>query len=114
MVTIYVILVLGGRFAEGYAVANDLEQAQGRVFQSIKRIIAASPVLAEEANITANKVEFPATGATITAIASDYAGSAGANPTITTFDELWGVTSERGHRLWDEMVPPPTRKSLAA
>src|ERR1700683_3367887 len=25
-------LVFGGRFAEGYAVANDLEQAQGRVF----------------------------------------------------------------------------------
>jgi hypothetical protein len=26
------------------------------------------------------------------------------------FDELWGYTSERSHRLWDEMVPPPTRK----
>jgi hypothetical protein len=41
---------------------------------------------------------------------TDYAGAAGANPTITVFDELWGYTSERSHRLWDEMVPPPTRK----
>ena len=27
-----------------------------------------------------------------------------------SFDELWGYTSERSHRLWDEMIPPPTRK----
>jgi hypothetical protein len=44
------------------------------------------------------------------AIASDAASAAGANPVITTFDELWGYTSERSRRLWDEMVPPPTRK----
>jgi hypothetical protein len=56
-----------------------------------------------------NKITFPATGATITAIASDYAGAAGANLTISCFDELWGYTSERSNRLWDEMIPP-TRK----
>jgi hypothetical protein len=50
------------------------------------------------------------TGATITAIASDYAGAAGSNPTISSFDELWGYTSENARRLWDEMVPVPTRK----
>jgi phage terminase large subunit-like protein len=110
MLMLYVVLVLGGRFAEGFCVANDLEQAQGRVFQAVKRIVAASPALADEADVTASKVEFPETGATISAIASDYAGAAGANPVVSCFDELWGVTSERGHRLWDEMVPPPTRK----
>jgi phage terminase large subunit-like protein len=110
MLALYVVLVLGGRFAEGYCVANDLEQAQGRVFQAIKRIVAATPALADEATIYQSKIEFAETGATITAIASDYAGAAGANPCVSTFDELWGVTSERGHRLWDEMVPPPTRK----
>jgi len=47
---------------------------------------------------------------TITAIASDYAGAAGANPTITVFDENWAYTSESSQRLWDEMVPVPTRK----
>ncbi len=38
-------LVFGGRFAEGYAVANDLEQAQGRVFLAARRICEASPYL---------------------------------------------------------------------
>ena len=26
------------------------------------------------------------------------------------FDELWAFTSERSRRLWDELVPPPTRQ----
>ena len=110
MVMIYVIVVLGGPYAEAFCVANDFEQAQGRVFQAIVRIIEASPMLRAAAKITANRIEFTSTGATITAIASDYAGAAGSNPTISIFDELWGVTSESGHRLWDEMVPVPTRK----
>src|SRR6185437_5318401 len=113
MVVLYVIRMLGGRFAEGYCVANDLEQAQGRVFQAICRIVEVSPLLADDAIITSRQIEFISTGATITALANDFAGAAGGNPTISCFDELWGVTSERGHRLWDEMVPPPTRKLAA-
>jgi phage terminase large subunit-like protein len=103
-------LVHGGRFAEGYAVANDFEQAQGRVFQAVRRIVECSPYLKREAQITQNRITFPETGAVITAIASDYAGAAGANPVVSSFDELWGFVSERSRRLWDEMVPPPTRK----
>src|SRR5450759_5325030 len=33
IILLFVVLVLGGAFAEAYCVANDLEQAQGRVFQ---------------------------------------------------------------------------------
>lgn len=90
LATLFVIVALGGPYAEAYCVANDFDQAQGRVFQAIGRIIEASPLLRDSAKITANKIEFPSTGATITAIASDFAGAAGANPTITVFDELWG------------------------
>ena len=111
MALLYVIVVLGGPYAEGYCVANDYEQASSRVFQAAGRIVQASPLL-RSATVTGNKITF-STGATITAIASDYAGAAGSNPTLTVFDELWGVTSERGHRLWDEMVPVPTRKVSA-
>jgi hypothetical protein len=60
--------------------------------------------------ITADKITFAEFGATITAIPHDYAGAAGGNPAISCFDELWAYTSERSRRLWDEMVPPPTRK----
>jgi phage terminase large subunit-like protein len=110
MAALFTILALGGPYAEGYCVANDFEQAQGRVFTQIARIVAASPLLAPSARLYTNRIEFPSTGASISAIASDYAGAAGANPTITVFDELWGYTSERSRRLWDEMVPVPTRK----
>jgi hypothetical protein len=106
-------LVFGGRFAEGYAIANDLDQAQGRVFLAARRICETSPHLHRECNITQTRIEFPQTGATIQAIGSDYAGSAGANPVISSFDELWGYTSERSRRLWDEMVPSPVRRISA-
>jgi hypothetical protein len=109
IIMLYVVLRLGGLYAEGYCVANDFELAQGRVFQQVVRIIKASPLLSGAATTTANKVTF-ATGATITALACDYAGAAGANPAIVCFDELWAYTSERSRRLWDEMVPVPTRK----
>jgi phage terminase large subunit-like protein len=103
--------LFGGRFAEGYALANDLEQATSRVFQAIKRIVECSPLLMREAKITADRIVFPAFyNATISAVASDYASAAGANPTISVFDELWCYCSENARRLWDEMVPPPTRK----
>jgi phage terminase large subunit-like protein len=110
MLLLTTTLVYGGRFAEGYAVANDLEQARGRVFEAVRRIVESSPYLRREASITANRITFPSTGATIQAIASDFAGAAGSNPVISSFDELWGYTSERSERLWDEMTCPPTRK----
>jgi phage terminase large subunit-like protein len=110
LIVLYVIVALGGPFAEAYCIANDFEQATSRVFQAIVRIIRASPLLARAARIYSNKIEFPSSGATITALASDYAGAAGANPTITVFDELWAFVKERARRLWDEMVPVPTRK----
>ncbi|TMA41435.1 MAG: hypothetical protein E6J81_18450 [Deltaproteobacteria bacterium] len=71
-----------GRYAEGYCLANDLEQSTGRVFQAIARIVEASPLLRETAQIMQSKIAFPSAGATITALASDYAGAAGSNPTI--------------------------------
>src|SRR5262245_36032943 len=53
---------------------------------------------------------FPRLNATIMALASDYASAAGGNQNIAVFDELWAFTSERSRRLWDELVPPPTRQ----
>ena len=41
-------LLFGGSYAEAYALANDLEQAQGRVFQAVKRIVEKSPLLRRE------------------------------------------------------------------
>jgi hypothetical protein len=109
MLLIYVVRVLGGRYAEGFCIANSHDQASLRVFQAAARIVEASPLLSIDAKVGTEKITFGSTGATITAIPSDYSTAAGANPTISVFDELWGFTSERDHRLFDEMVPPPTR-----
>jgi len=108
LVLLYVVVVIGGRYAEGFCVANDFDQAAGRVFKAAVRIIEASPLLRGTAEVTEDEIRF-ADGATITALPSDYAGAAGANPSIVAFDELWAYTSERARRLWDELVPVPTR-----
>jgi Terminase large subunit, ATPase domain len=113
MALLYVMTVLAGKHGEGYCCANDLDQSTGRVFKACVRMIEASPLLEDSARITATKIEFKETGSTIEAIASDYAGAAGANPNFIVFDELWAYTSEGARRLWDEMVPVPTRKVSA-
>ena len=65
------------------------------MFRAACRMVEVSPVLGPEAYITNGKIEFTATGKTIQALASDYAGAAGANHIIAVFDELWGYVRER-------------------
>jgi phage terminase large subunit-like protein len=108
-----VLLRNDGRFGEAYVCANDLDQAVSRVFTQIVRIVQVSPLLKAEARITADRISFPGFDACIMAIASDAASAAGGNPTISCFDELWGATSERSRRLWDEMITSPARKISA-
>ena len=48
--------------------------------------------------------------AAIAAIPSNYASAAGSNHVVAIFDELWAYNSERLRRLFDELVPPPTRR----
>jgi Terminase large subunit, ATPase domain len=110
IIVLTMLLLFGGSYPEATICANDYEQAQARVFTMIRRIIECSPLLRIEARITQDKISFPIFDATISAIAADYAGAAGGNQNISVFDELWGYTSERSRRLWDELVPPPTRK----
>src|SRR5262245_15450265 len=110
MVMLTVIVLLAGPYGEGIIVSNDFEQATSRVFQACARIIAASPLLRATAKVTASRIEFTSTGSTIIALASDFASAAGAAPNIVCGDETWGFISERSRRLWDELVPVPTRK----
>jgi phage terminase large subunit-like protein len=110
ILVITMIVLFGGRNAEGYCCANDYDQAEGRVFEMCKRIILATPFLKDEVKITAGRIVFIGTNSIITAIPSDAASAAGGAPTITVFDEIWGMRSERARRLRDEMVYTPTRK----
>jgi phage terminase large subunit-like protein len=110
LVQLTMVLLFGGAFPESYILANSLEQGRGRVFEICCRIVNASPLLKDEAVITADKICFLAFNATIQAIPCDAGSAAGSNAVCAGFDELWAYTSEHARRLWDEMTPPPTRK----
>jgi hypothetical protein len=110
IVELTMTLLFGGAFPEAYILANSQEQGKGRCFEICCRIVNASPLLKDEADITADKICFSAFNATIQAIPSDAGSAAGSNSCCSGFDELWAYTSEAARRLWDEMTPPPTRK----
>ena len=75
-----------------------------------RRIVECSPWLRRQAKVLTDRIIFPSIGGTIRAIPSDYASAAGSNACAAIFDELWAYVGERAHRLWDELIPPPTRK----
>jgi len=91
-----------------YLVANDYEQAAGRVFRTLAGLLRHNPHLATSAEVQAGRLLL-SNGTTVTAIASEYAGAAGSNHGLTSWDELWGYVSERSHRLWEELTPVATR-----
>jgi phage terminase large subunit-like protein len=113
MMTLTAITLFGGRFGEAYACANDLDQASSRVFEAVKRIVAASPIFRGMARTTADRIVFSDTGSFVAALASDPGSAAGGAPTISVFDELWAFTSERARRFWDELLPTPTKQISA-
>lgn len=90
--------------------SNDLDQAVSRVYDAARGFIERNPALRAEADITRNLIRLD-NGTTIKAIPSDYAGEAGANQGLASFDELWGFMSERSRRLYEELTPIPTRKN---
>ena len=95
---------------EVFIIANDLEQAQGRVFNTIVGLIRNNPDLVRSADIHARQITL-SNGTKITPLAGDYAGAAGSNHGLTSWDELWGNSSESSRRLWEELTPVPTRRN---
>ena len=84
---------------EVLVIANGLEQAQGRVFAAIAGVLTHNPGLDSGAKVLTKEVRL-SNGTVITATASEYAGAAGSNHGWTSWDELWGYTSESARRLW--------------
>ena len=105
-----------GNKAEVYFVAHDKEQAKDRAYESAKTSIELSPTydkgrrtLAGKWRIIERQSVHQPTDSIMRAIASDYEGAAGGNPTLSSWTELWSFTLERFKRLWDELTPVPTR-----
>ena len=96
--------------AEVICVANDLEQAESRVYATVTALCAKNPELrASVVKVTKTEISF-SNGSTIKAIASDYRGAAGGRQVLTILDELWAFDLERMTRLFEELRPAPTTR----
>lgn len=87
--------------------ANDRDQAEARVFKTIVELLKKNPELKKSAKIQKGKILL-SNGTEIVALASEYAGAAGSNHGLTSWDELWGYTSESATRFWEELTTVPT------
>lgn len=97
--------------SEIYVIANDVKQAQQRMFEDIKYHAIQrreepggkeiwGALLSEELRLH--------NGTYIQVLAREYTSAAGSRQGLTLWDELWGYTSERSRRMWEEMTLPPT------
>lgn len=101
---------------ELYMIGNDKDQSRTRAFGAMRQQIVPerstgqprNPFLADMFRPLRDSIE-TADGGVIKTVAVDFAGEAGANPTASLWDELWGVDRETQRRLWDEFTPVPTR-----
>jgi hypothetical protein len=90
--------------------ANDREQSAGLIFASMVPTLHALGCKVPEHQTSKPEVRM-SNGTIIQAIANNYAGAAGGNYGLTLWSELWAYTTERSRRLYDELVPVPTRKN---
>jgi phage terminase large subunit-like protein len=93
-------------------VANKKDQAVARSFGECKGYSRANPTLqAELVSSTGSQITLK-NGSTVLAIPNNYEGEAGSNHGLTTWDELWGFTTERDRRLCEVLCPVPTKKKV--
>lgn len=92
--------------------ANDQEQSAGRIFGAMLptfyRLNNGKGIPMSQSSKP--EIRIP-NGTLVQAIANNYGGNAGANYGLTLWSELWAYTTERSRRLYDELVPVPTRKN---
>lgn len=105
-----------GSHAEVYCLANDKEQARGRIYQAALSSIELDPRYDRKAKgiedywrIIEREARHLPTNGVMKAVSVDYKGEAGSNPVATLWSELWGYSLESHKRLWEELTPVPTR-----
>lgn len=95
---------------EHFAGGNDLDQSAGRQFAFIAEMVKRNPYLSQNVKVTQRTLTFEPTGSTLTALAVDAAGNAGANHLTASHTEAWGIYYEEGIRAYEELTPPPGRR----
>ncbi len=107
-----------GPFQSIFCVGNDAKQAEERAFASVRESIelttgydARRDTLPNRWHLLTKVMTSLANGSKIEAIACDYKGEAGGNPSLTVWTELWGYTNRDALKFWAEMAPSPTRRN---
>ena len=77
-----------GKYNEVYCMANDGKQSTDRILSAVKQCVALNPDM--HWKVTNTKITLPS-GTYIEAIPCDPKGSAGANPGLTVWSEMWGM-----------------------
>lgn len=90
--------------------ANDQEQSAGRIFGAMTPTLNSLGCRVPTAVSSKPEVRLP-NGTVVQAIANNYAGAAGANYGLTLWSELWAYTTERSRRLYEELIPVPTKNT---
>jgi phage terminase large subunit-like protein len=88
-------------------IANDEEQAVGRVLKALNGLLRHNPHLDPEVRMLEKETRFT-NGSVVIAMASEFRGIAGSNHQVYVVDEPWGITSENAERLVEELTPPPS------
>jgi phage terminase large subunit-like protein len=92
--------------SELFSCANDMEQAASRAYADVQFHVEKKLGL----TTTAKKVRYE-NGSTTVVLANQYSSAAGSRQFLSTFDELWGYSSEGSRRMWAELTPPATVKN---
>lgn len=87
---------------------NDLDQAQSRVFEYMRRAVLLRPEWKASIQVTTNKITLP-NGSVIKAIPIDPTGEAGSNDDLVLYTELWGWKSKKHQLMWTESTLSPTK-----
>lgn len=93
-----------------FAVGNDIEQGAARQISDIADMVRRNSYLLQNVKITKTELVFIPSGSTLTALAADAAGNAGANHLTASHTEAWGIIYEQGIRAWEELTPPPGKR----
>lgn len=87
-------------------IANDLKQAESRVYYYMRRAIELHPVWRDLVKINRYEMTFP-NGSKIEAIPIDPTGEAGGNDDLVIYSEIWGWKYAKAMQMWTESTLSP-------
>ena len=91
-----------------YIIANDLKQADSRVFYYMRRALELNPILRERVKITNYRMTLD-NKTFIEAIPIDPSGEAGSNADGLFWSELWGSHQKSQEKMFAEMTLSPMK-----